>query len=261
MRYWLLTLPLLAACSHPEAGTTRIVGHGGMGAGFPAPMNSAESLREALRLGVDGIELDAQLTADGVLVAYHAQDLSELTGCQGLVNAMTWPAIRHCTMGGQGHTRYPIMRVDSLLLEAAALHPSADFTLDCKLFAAGDWWAYLHAFSDAVLALDALPALNGRILVDCQTPEFLRLLTEKRPGFPAYLYATTMDGAIDKALDLGCQGITVDQARATAEDVAAAHAAGLEVTFFGTAGPAPHRSALKKRPDRLQTDAPELFFR
>lgn len=260
MRHWLIALPLLAACAMPDRGGTRIIGHGGLGTDGEYPMNSRESLLGALALGIDGIELDAQLTADGVLVAYHPADLTELTACSGKVNALPWAELKRCALGS-GSAPFPIARVDSLLLEAARLHPFADFTLDCKLFAAGDWWAYLHAFSDAVLALEQQPTLHGRILVDCQTEDFLRLLAQKRSGFPAFLYATAMEGAIEKARALGCAGITIDQDRATADDVRAAHAAGLQVAFFGTRDAWSHRSALGKRPDRLQTDAPERFAR
>lgn len=252
---------LLIACASPEAGDVKIIGHGGMGADSTKPMNSAASIHEALELGLDGVELDVQLTADGVLVAYHAEDLDELTGCKGKVNAMSWSAIRHCTVGGLDRSQHPIVRVDSLLLEAASLRPSADFTLDCKLFAAGDWREYLNAFSDAILELDERPALHGRILVDCQTGDFLRLLAAKRKGFPAYLYVTSTDGAVVKALSLGCAGITVEHSLASASDVRLAQQAGLKVTFFGTAGSQSHRSALRKKPDRLQTDAPGAFTR
>lgn len=224
-------------------------------------MNSEASILKAVDLGLDGIELDVQLTADSVLVAYHEEDLHELTGCQGKVNTMNWSAIRQCTVGGHDNSRYPIARVDSLLLEAAALHPWAEFTLDCKLFAEDEWWAYLHAFSDAILNLEEQPALHGRILVDCQTEDFLRLLTGKRKGFPAYLYVTSMEGAVERAVSLGCAGITVEHSRASAAAVRTAQAAGLKVTLFGTDGGNSHRSALGKKPDRLQTDAPQLLAR
>lgn len=251
---------LLLACGTPDRSGTRIIGHGGLGAESAYPMNSRESLLGALAIGVDGIEMDVQLTRDSVLVAYHPADLSELTACAGKINGMTWLELKACAVLKEGKP-YPIVRADSLLLEAAVLQPSADFTLDCKLFAAGDWWDYLHAVTDAVLALDGLPELQGRILVDCQTEDFLRLLAEERPGFPAYLYATTMEGSVEKAQRLGCAGITIDHALASASDVQGARAAGLRVTLFGTSGDWSHRRALRKHPDRLQTDAPGLFAR
>ena len=48
---------------------TLIVAH--RGAMDEAPENTMAAFRAALRHGVDGIELDVQMTADGVLVLYH----------------------------------------------------------------------------------------------------------------------------------------------------------------------------------------------
>jgi len=261
MRRALPLLLSLSACAMPDAPGVRIIGHGGLGEGANEPMNSAASLLGALALGLDGVELDAQLTADGVLVAYHAQDLSELTSCKGLVNAVAWDALRECPVSGRDGRPHPIERLDSLLTHAARSHPGADFTLDCKLFAAGDWWPYLEGFSDALTALDGLPGMSGRLLVECQTMDLLRLVRRKRPDIPVHLYATDFDTGLATANANGFNGITMHNARTTAEQVATARSWGLSVTLFGVGGGMGHRNALAKQPDRLQTDSPEAFAR
>jgi glycerophosphoryl diester phosphodiesterase len=50
-----------------------IVGH--RGAAGEAPENTLESFRLAVEQGADMVELDLQLTADGILVAFHDRDL------------------------------------------------------------------------------------------------------------------------------------------------------------------------------------------
>ncbi|HRD51469.1 MAG TPA: glycerophosphodiester phosphodiesterase family protein [Flavobacteriales bacterium] len=249
----LIAVLLLASCSRPDLGNTRVIGHAGMGPDGEHAMNSRGSLLEALALGADGIEVDAQLTADSVLVAYHPADLAELTACMGKVNALTYQQLRNCAYQ-EGQRSAAFFRLDSLLLEAARLYPHADFTLDCKLFAHGEWWPYLHAFSDAITHLDDDSLMNGRVLVDCQTEDFLRLLHEKRPGFGTFYYASSFDGAVDKAIQLGCKGITLAHDRVSQDEILAAQRQGLVVTLFGTSGAWAHRSALGKQPDRLQTD-------
>lgn len=255
MRFtWALPV-LLIGCTTPDPGNTRIIGHGGSGPEADWPMNSEQSLRAALDLGIDGIELDAQLTADGVLLAYHEADLSELTACSGKVNAHPWEMLQACAVI-DANARFPLVRIDSLLVGLADMHPDADFTLDCKLFAQGDWWDYLHAFSDAVIELESHPRLTGRILVDCQTEDFLRLLCQKRPGFGAYLYTTEMERAPERAQALGCAGITISYDKATASGIEAVRRAGLKATLFGTRGSFAHSRAFSLKPDRLQTDRP-----
>lgn len=210
-----------------------------------------------LALGIDGVEMDVQLSADTVLVAFHTQLLEELTPCSGLVNASSWTQLRACPNSHEGDRPYPLVRLDSLLLGAATEHPEAGFTLDIKLFAAGDWWGYLETFSDALVRLHAQPNLRGRLIVECQVDEFLKLLHRKDPALPLFLYATDAADGMARAKDIGCAGITMDNGRMTAEQVTLAQDQGLQVALFGVGGWWSHRQAIGKRPDRLQTDAPE----
>lgn len=255
MRNALLAWLLLAGCAPPDPGDTRIIGHGGSGVDAETPLNSRESLLRALSIGADGIELDAQLTADSVLVALHPLRIEEGTACTGIVNAHRWEDLKSCP-SIHGDASFPLVRIDSLLLEAAFAFPAADFTLDCKLITEGDWWGYLHAFTDAVLAIEDHQALKGRLLVDCQTEDFLHLLTTKRSGFPAFLYAPSFDTAIERAKASGCVGITLAYDRVDAQQAAQIKQAGLALTLFGTASEWSHRHALSLRPVRLQTDLP-----
>jgi glycerophosphoryl diester phosphodiesterase len=261
MRFGFLPLvSILAACSPSGKGDTRIIGHGGLGAGQDLPMDCAESLSQALALGIDGVELDAQLTSDTVLVAFHPQMLEEWTPCDGKVNARRWADLQRCPITTHDTPR-PIVRLDSLLGALAQQYPEAEFTFDCKLQAAGDWWSYLEAFTDAIVRIDSTAGLSGRLIVECQTIEFLQLLHRKAPQLPIYLYATDFEEGLKAALANGFAGLTLNNDRITATQAAQAHKAGLGVTLFGVGGWWGHRSALAKHPDRLQTDSPDAFVK
>lgn len=255
----LLFLPfLLTACAAPDRSDVKIIGHGGSGLEGEHPMNSRMALITGLELGLDGVELDVQLTADSVLVAYHPEDLDELTDCTGKINAHTWEEIYPCPYEKLIEP-YHIVRLDSLLNEAAARFPKADFTLDCKLFAAGDWWPYLETFSSALAQLAEQPGLKGRMLVECQVVDFLQLVKNKQGSTPVFLYATSCKAGTDTAAARGFDGITIDNKLITAEQVTTAKKRGLDVTIFGVGGALGHSDALGKHPDRLQTDAPSDF--
>ena len=60
-------------------GDILVMGHGGMGVSHAYPMNTFESIMHCINLGVDGTEIDVQMTKDGVLVAYHDKELSNKT--------------------------------------------------------------------------------------------------------------------------------------------------------------------------------------
>lgn len=252
----LLMLALVTGCSPPSVGTVRIIGHGGLGEGAVLPMNSAAALQGGLEARLDGVELDVQLSADGVLIAYHAEDLAELTACSGLVNAHPWSALERCAVTGSDGSPHRLQRLDSLLPVLAERHPNTDLTLDAKLFAAGGWWTYLEAFSRAVADLHSVPELQGRFVVECQVTDFLDLMRRAAPSIPVFLYTTNATDGIEQAAAKGYTGITLRHDRITAEEVQAAQHRGLQVSLFGAGGWWSHRSALGKAPDRLQSDAP-----
>ncbi|MCB9184541.1 MAG: hypothetical protein H6591_11550 [Flavobacteriales bacterium] len=251
-----LPLLLLLACSAPDRTGTLIIGHGGGGTSSAHPLDSEASAVEALSHGADGIELDAQLTADGVLVAYHDAELRGAAPCPGKVNDLRWEELERCAAGPA-----PIVRLEELLPRLASEYPGVDFTLDCKLFAEGEWWPYMELFSDALAALHARPELRGRVLVECQITDFLRLVQRKAPGIRVSYYATRFSGAVDTVKANGFAGLTIDHALLSAAEVAEARAQGISVTLFGVDGAMSHRAALAKHPDRLQTDAPVDFAR
>jgi len=254
---------LLAACGAPDPGPVHLVGHGGAGLSLPIPQNTAASVLAGLAMGLDGVELDVQLTADGVLVAYHDQDLSAHTACTGLVNAHAWAALQGtagCPLAGSDGSLQPLPRLDSLLVHAARQYPAADFSLDIKLFAADEWWPYLEAFATALARLHALPELRGRLLVECMDMEFLELLERADPTLPRWLYVRDMDAGVAQALAAGVQGITLNQRHTSAAQVAAARKAGLQVCLFAPYGMGAQRRALRKGPDRLQTDQPQALM-
>lgn len=249
----LVGLLMLGACTAPDRGDVRLIGHGGCGPDHVLPMNSRAAVMAALERGMDGVEIDVQLTADGVLVAHHDERLDG-TGCTGRVHEHPWAHLSACTQLARGGANHPIARVDSLLQAATAAHPGATFTLDCKLFAAGDWWTYLEQFSDALAQLAREEGLTGRLQVECRVDDLLHLVQRKAPNVAVFRYADDPEEAMRHARSAGYTGITVHHGRISREQVARAREAGLQVTLFGTGHSWQEWRALRKQPDQLQTD-------
>ncbi len=109
----------------PAAGTPRIpppeaitpcpnVGH--RGASGYAPENTLPAYDMALQMGVDGIELDLQLTKDGVPVVFHDVTLDRIArptagsgpaDHTGLVREKTLAQIKGCDVGSWFNEAYP----------------------------------------------------------------------------------------------------------------------------------------------------------
>ncbi|HVZ65989.1 MAG TPA: glycerophosphodiester phosphodiesterase [Lacunisphaera sp.] len=65
-----------------------IIAHRGSSAKLPE--NTLPAFRGAVAARADGIELDVQVTADGVPVVFHDASLSRLTGARGRIAARAW---------------------------------------------------------------------------------------------------------------------------------------------------------------------------
>lgn len=61
-----------------------------------APENTLPAFRNALRLSVDQLELDTQLTIDNELIILHDDTLDRTTQCTGAANTLTLSQIRAC---------------------------------------------------------------------------------------------------------------------------------------------------------------------
>jgi glycerophosphoryl diester phosphodiesterase len=95
------------------------------GALITSPENTLEALRRAKELGVDGIEFDVQLSADGELFIFHDDSARRVCDRDVPVAAMKWRELKELKVFG----RYAIPHLDDLL---AAMEdwPGAELFLD-----------------------------------------------------------------------------------------------------------------------------------
>lgn len=76
-----------------------ILGH--RGAPFDAPENTIASFAAAMEAGADGVELDVQVSGDGVPVVIHDETLRRTTDGQGEVARLGWERIRRARSAGE----------------------------------------------------------------------------------------------------------------------------------------------------------------
>jgi glycerophosphoryl diester phosphodiesterase len=77
---------------------TLVIAH--RGASAEKPENTLAAFRRAVRLKVDGIELDVQVSRDGVPVVFHDPNLFRLTGVRGKVSSRTWRELKKLRVSG-----------------------------------------------------------------------------------------------------------------------------------------------------------------
>lgn len=89
-----------------------------------APENTLPAFAGAVELGYRYLETDAHATADGVVVAFHDDDLSRTCGRPGLISELPWREVATARV----HGREPIPRLRDVL-EA---FPDVRFNVDTK---------------------------------------------------------------------------------------------------------------------------------
>jgi glycerophosphoryl diester phosphodiesterase len=103
-----------APAAPPAAGTQRPLRVAHRGASARAPENTLAAFREAIRLGTDAIELDVQLSADGVPMVIHDDTVDRTTNGHGAVAALASSKLRGLDAGAWFSSRFRGERIPTL---------------------------------------------------------------------------------------------------------------------------------------------------
>lgn len=100
----LLVMPHATAA---DPGNRRVVVIAHRGGHEEAPENSLASIRTAIELGCDYVELDVRKTQDGKLVLMHDSSVDRTTNGKGKVDALTFDEIRTLKFTGKVAEKHP----------------------------------------------------------------------------------------------------------------------------------------------------------
>lgn len=100
------------------------------GGASDVPENTMPAFEHAVGLGYRYVETDVQVTADGVLVAFHDDDLRRTCGREGHISELPWSEVGTAMVDG----RAPIPLLEDLL----GAWPDLRVNIDCKSDAAVD---------------------------------------------------------------------------------------------------------------------------
>jgi glycerophosphoryl diester phosphodiesterase len=137
-----------------------IIGHRGNSG--VAPANTMESIRQAVALGVDMIELDVRQTRDRVLILIHNDTLDETTNGKGLVSDMDYANIKELDAGSWKNKIYAGERIPTLMEALDFARGKVCLSLDLKDEAVIP--AMLNAIKDADM-------VDGVVVCGCCEPQ------------------------------------------------------------------------------------------
>lgn len=165
-----LLAPASRAAVRPSAPTPQVIAHRGNSA--VAPENTLMAFEAAARAGADLIEIDLQVTKDGIAVVIHDDDVARTTDGRGRIEELEHAHVAGLDAGGWFAHAYRGARVPSgaELMEFFVAHPGLGLLAEFK----GRW-----STADARTVTDAVEAagLGERVIVqsfDTATVQVLR---------------------------------------------------------------------------------------
>ncbi len=120
--------PSSAAARHPFLDWPGPIPFAHRGGASDAPENTMPAFEYAVGLGYRYVETDVHVTADGVLVAFHDEDLQRTCGRPGRIGELPWIEVRAARV----HASAPIPLLEDLL----GAWPDLRVNIDCKSDAA-----------------------------------------------------------------------------------------------------------------------------
>lgn len=109
---------------HPFFDWTGLHAFAHRGGASDAAENTLAAFQHAVDLGYTYMETDVHATRDGVLLAFHDDDLSRTCGVEGRISEMTYADVRKARVDG----REPIPTFDELV----GTWPNLRWNIDCK---------------------------------------------------------------------------------------------------------------------------------
>jgi glycerophosphoryl diester phosphodiesterase len=229
------------------------IGH--RGAAGTHPENTLCSFRQAVALGVDGIEFDVHRTRDGHLVVIHDGWVDRTTNGRGLVRDLTLAELQALDAGGWKDPAFAGERVPTLRELIQAMPPSLQ--LFCELKAGSIHYPGIEA---DLLQVIREEGVQGRIQVSSFDHHALGRLRELDPDLSlAMLVMENLLDPVAVARAIGVQAIHPHWVWVTPGLVARCHEAGLAV--YAWTVNAPEMVAMLKQcgVDGIMSDYPQIL--
>ena len=214
-----------------------------------APENTLAGLRLALHMGVDAIEVDVHLSADGIPVLIHDDSVDRTTDGRGAVAALTLAELQELDAGA----RSPFEtcrgeRVPTLAEALELIHSRALLVIEIKP----------PDIEEAVLeAVRRAEALDWAMVWSFH-PGVVAEVRRREPRLPAGLLTLSLSDAIARqALELGAQATSVFYQNISEERVRAAHRKALAVHAWTADQPAEMRRLAAAGVDGIVTNFPD----
>lgn len=181
---------------------TKIFAH--RGASGYAPENTLEAFALAIRQGADGIELDVQLSSDGVPVVIHDETVDRVTDKTGYVKDYTLQELKELTVLRNKFPAYSQSKIPTLKEVLEAVKPSG-IQVNIELKTGIYWYPDIEK---KVAAIVEETGMKDRIVYSSFNHYSVQRLKEIVPDAEtAYLYSDVILNVEEYAKDTKVDGL------------------------------------------------------
>lgn len=249
-----------------NGGFIYVIGHGGIGfqsVDSQLPENSMASITKAISVyGVDGVEVDVQLTKDLSPVLFHDDVLETSTSCLGYVYESNLNEIIQCKYNRDIYANLfideHITSLELVLqnLSTQNIKPQLHLNLRSWLFNSSIYNSeeYFSIYSDKIVSLLEQYNYIDYTYIEAVDVNLLKTFGGLNSQLKLLLETSNISWGIENVLENHWYGIVSSSESITKNDVDYAHSQLIRVVIFGAKTQPEIVKAINKHPDFIITD-------
>ena len=244
-------LPYLEKCERlalrvlEKDSREHFVNYAHRGASTYAPENTLLSFYTGIYMGANGIETDVQMTKDGVLVLFHDDTITRLTGVEARLSDLTLEELQQFTFEKNGLTDRIVVFED--FLQQFAFR---DITFAIEIKQAG--------IETQIADMIRKYQIEGKTVVTSFKRNSIQVIKEYAPELHVGLLCKEVtDETIQFLKEIGAEELCPRATLATPENVAAWHREGFNVRAWGVSDETLMRQVYDSMADGMTVNFPD----
>lgn len=223
-----------------------------------APENTLAAMRLTRQLGIDWVEIDANLMGDGTVVIFHDDNLSRLTSKEGNLQTMSLPDLANIDVGSHFSVDFQderILTLEEMLAHLASNHMGLN--LEIKRY---------HHFSPEDIVAPTLKILEqnwtepARLIISSFDHDILTLIADARPDLQlGHLWETLPKDWETRVEAVNAVSVHLEGSLLTPPQAHAVKQAGLDLYVYTVNDAAQADRLFDMGVDGIFTDNPKLF--
>lgn len=233
---------------------TKIIGHRGGAAAYPE--NTLAAFKNAVKLGVDGVEFDVQLTQDGEVVVIHDELIDRTMTGNGLVKDYTLQELRQMSAGSFFNSKFEQEKIPTLVEVLEVVKDLEVINIELKNY------LQYPELEEKVLKLIKQFEIEDQVIISSFNHYSLQKLKKLQPEIKtgALLMAKIINPS-DYSFKRGFDALHLHFLTADKDIIEKSHFMGIQVNVYTVNSPEAVAELLAKGVDMIMTDDPEMALK